>query len=769
MSGSVNSVSIIANSKARITGVEVDKNASFVGPVAKGNLVEDVQTIPDALSDSIDTYKENTAIFKEFGNVMPDIIKNIRMMNDAIVRTNQNLPALVPNVKKTTDDRKKELIQGYDRQNWLNTFNTGSGMIQSAAGGNVAGSFFQGVSGVTSGVNNLSKMADVKDMTNTAKGLLAVGGVLTAGLAIAKGGKALADSYKDAMPEIFGTGKAFGTTDDDLSMDIYKQVNTYNKGTGLDLKEFNSLIVDLRKQGVGNYLVDKNGKPIREAQAAYAADIAHTTSAWAYATNADPNQYANLAGLMSRYGGSTNVAEDFNYLVSAGKASGLNDTQIPEFLTNIQKVMEDGIAKGFSRSATEVADTMLMFSKLSGGNAFWQGEQGARIINQANTGLASATSLSKTSDIIAFRAIANAYAGYTPDENGNLISKEKAALGKDLYQENGDYVNTMMLLEKGLNPENFGSIMGSIFDVEGSDNTVGQIERLRQMFGLNYTGASRVLKLYQDNGGNVDKTELENVLKAPENQNNETKWQKSVNQIAESLQTMGKPVFNLELEGLSAIEKGVTKIANFVYRDTSKIKGVKYEKDNDFLTPEYYENRAIAEDRIGALPTWKQNWFKDRIYSPDFNPGVNGEGWLQLVKELERYDPTKQNYNSPDVRPVTVDDMPSQYSDQLKRTMAYKQGYKVQTENKDNNSISDDLMEMQPDFMHSLLQGKDQDYVNAFMQKIEDNREHIIKLYDNKSVDRSDKDNEQKKIVDYLNTLVQEVEKGITLNINKEY
>ena len=473
---------------------------------------------------------------------------------------------------------------------------SGGNIIQAAVGGNIGGSVIQGVSGAASTASNLSKMANVEDMTSLAKGLMVGGGVLMAGAAVLKGGKALADAYKDAMPTIFSTGKAFGTTDDDRSMALYNQVNKRNEGTGLDLKEFNSLIVDLRKQGVGNNLKSD------QAQATYTSSIAETTAKWAYATGGDVTQYTNLAGIMSRYGKSNDVVKDFNYLVSAGKASGLNDSQIPEFLSNIQKVMEDGIANGFSRSATEVADTLLMFSKMSGNNAFWQSEQGARILNQTNSGLANATALNKTSDIIAYSAISKAYKG-----------KEKDTLGKDLYQEKGDYVNQMMLLEQGLKPENFGSIMSSLIDVEGKDNVTGQIERLREMFGLNYTGASRLLKLYQDNGGNVDNEKLKQVMSAPENQNAETKWQKSVNQIAESLQKMGQPVFKVELGAMNVIASDVSKIANFLIKP--KDNGSGFSEDNPIeedkkkrgvITTDYEINKAEAAKRTENLPEWKQ-------------------------------------------------------------------------------------------------------------------------------------------------------------------
>ena len=554
------SVDIEANPKitGTIVGAEIDPNASIVGDVAQDKSIADnFQSIPETIGNSTDEWKANTAIMKEFGNIMPEIVKSLRQMNDAVVRNNQNLPTLVPKAKKTSDELKQERIDALNRQNVIGFFNTGSNMIQSAANGNVGGSVINGVSGMTSTVNNLSQMANVSEMTDLAKGLMIGGGVLTVATAAIKGGKALADAYKDAMPTIFDTGKAFGTTDNDLSMALYKDVNKYNNGTNLDNAAFNSLVVSLRKQGVGNDLTS----PFE--QAAMAGSIAETTSKWAYATGGDVNQYANLAGIMSRYGGSKNVSEDFNYLVSAGYASGLNDSQIPEFLSGIQKVMEDGIAKGFARSATEVADTMLMFSKLSGNNAFWQGEQGAKLINQASAGLAGATSMSKTSDIIAFGAINRAY-----DAEG--LKKALNKNNENLYLNGSNYVNEMMMLEQGLNKDNFGALMGGIYSATGG-NRDSQVERIRQMFGLNYTGARRLQELYDEYenkelDANFEK-KLQNITESPTNQNDETAYRKSVNKIAEALQTMGQPVFNLELKGISGIADNVKNIADFLTKD----------------------------------------------------------------------------------------------------------------------------------------------------------------------------------------------------------
>jgi hypothetical protein len=292
--------------------------------------------------------------------------------------------------------------------------------------------------------------------------------------------------------------------------------------------------------------------------------------------------------------------------------------------------MEDGIAKGFNRSATEVASTMLMFSKMSNNNPFWQGEQGARIINQANNGLTSATGLSKTSDIIAYRAIARAYKG-----------KEESSLG-DLYLNDGDYVNNMMLMEKGLTPENFGSIMDAIG--ETAPNTAGKIERIRQMFGLNYTGATRLMKLNRNNFNSDEdfQKELDKIKNDPEMQNNETRNQAAMNEIKAAVVNVGEGLANMKIEGMDKIASGVSNIEKWLGMDykaradekeAAEIMDSLDSKKMSIVTSnmKYYGDKKNGLDRLRSLATWNgfgripgildDNIFEDYAPAPDYKSG----------------------------------------------------------------------------------------------------------------------------------------------------
>lgn len=501
---------------------------------------ENMQSFAEAASSSTESLKDNAAILKEFGDVMPEIIKNLRYMNTVVTQTGQNLPAIRKTI--TDKDRLDERL-AYDRERGLlSVVNTSGNMVQQYASGNIGGMASSLVSGSSNLINagkDAAKASDNKELF----GLLGKVGVAAAiAGAVVSVTDTLANKYIDEMPTIFGTGRSFGYLDnDEYAMASYNTINGYNKGTNLSTQEFSGVIQSLRKQGIGNGLSP-------DEQMALAGSIAQTTSRWAYATGGDADQYAGLAGLMARYGGSLNVAEDFNRIVTSGYASGLETTQIPEFLSGIQKVMEDGIAKGFTRSATEVADTLLMFSKMSGNNAFWQGEQGAKLLNQVNSGISNATSLSKTEDILVYGAFANAYK-----------NKDISKILDGTYIENGGYINTMQLIEQGINGDNFGSIMDSLDSAYGN-NTQAKVEALRKMTGLNYTGAARLLNLDR----NATNSEIQSVMETPENLNNETQYQEAMNEIKQHVIAMGQGVAEMKIQGMDLVVSGMDKICSFL-------------------------------------------------------------------------------------------------------------------------------------------------------------------------------------------------------------
>lgn len=576
-------------------------------PVQEGLNPDAMQPLVDAVNYFTDKFKDNGAIMKEFGDVLPALLKNVIAMNDAVAKTSKNLPSVGRGTPSAHQGRDNKISPNNGATQGLMQIASGtSNTIQNVASGNMAGAITGTMNGIAGTANNLSKLAAAGEMTTLASGLIA-GGVVAGVAALGvKAADSLAQKFLEEAPTIYGTGKAFGSTNDNAALRSYQELNFYNKGTGLEIREFQDIAQQLRRQGVAN---DERNKE------RVIGDIAQTTSRWAYATGGDASQYAELAGIMSRYGGSKNVSEDFNRIVTAGYASGLQDTQIPEFLSGIKKVMEDGIAKGFNRSATEVADTLLMFSKMSGNSAFWQGEQGARLLSQVNSGIASATSLSKTEDILVYRAMERAYEGTVKDKNGKEISKIENALG-DTYIKGGGYLNIMQLIEKGVNQENFDDIKKSLDEAYG-DNTIDKIEALRKMTGLNYNGASRLWNLDAEK---VTDTDIKNIMTSPENQNKETRYQEAMNDIKGAVIQISS--------GVAAVKVDTVQLASNIRRIANKIApgaidtGIKMGASPIELGIATSIGSTETTDTKGYVPT-KSDWVGVRTITDKDKEGQN--------------------------------------------------------------------------------------------------------------------------------------------------
>ena len=276
------STSIVGEVKttATIVDTRINDSPSFFSQISNGRGMEDLQSIPETLDSSTDSLKENTALLKEFGNIMPEMIKNLRLMNDAVVRNTQNLPSIRKQI--TSEEQKSKRTSDLLDQGTLSLVNSGTGIVQSYANGNMGGVVGGVLSGTNNAVSNLSKLAENNDMADMAKLLTKLGvGVAIAG-AVVKGADVLANKYIEEMPTIFGTGRAFGDMSDRGAMEAYQRLNEKNIGTNLNITEFQGIAQSLRQQGVGNSLG-------RDAQLDLVGNIAARTGQLAYMTGGHCN------------------------------------------------------------------------------------------------------------------------------------------------------------------------------------------------------------------------------------------------------------------------------------------------------------------------------------------------------------------------------------------------------------------------------------------------------------------------------------------------
>jgi hypothetical protein len=276
-----------------------------------------------------------------------------------------------------------------------------------------------------------------------------------------------------------------------------------------------------------------------------ALDAARDVFAFERGTGTDRGVLSEFRSLTKRFG----VSNGLNTAWQGNQASGMAPAQFNEFLRSMQKTFEDGISKGFVRGVDEIAANLSFLSNLNGGSELWKGEQGANRLSQMNSGLEATTALSSVSDILSFRGAQNVLkqwdnAGMTLDGDGRQVSvadKNWRAIGDLDPKKDGleirrgyDYVDSMIMLERGLTPELFHSQMKMIEGVEGVGNRTGAVEQMKNIYGLNYTGAAALYQTYQDklktfNGnkeeeekyfsGDKWKEELEEFKKNPENSN----------------------------------------------------------------------------------------------------------------------------------------------------------------------------------------------------------------------------------------------------------
>ena len=415
-----------------------------------------------------------------------------------------------------------------------------------------------------------------------------------------------------------------------------------------------------------------------------------------------------------------------------------------------------------------------MFSKMSGGNAFWQTEKGAQMLNQMNSGVAGATSLSKTSDMLVYQAFSSIYG-----DNNSIESTLNKDNKNKTYIKGGGYVNMMQLIEQGVNADNFASIMAAAKNASGGDINA-ETEFLKDIFGLNYTGAGRLLNLdwKSMSKDQLDK-EIQKITTAPENQNNETKWKNDLNRVAEALESGGAKIFgSVTLKGMDAISTNVEKITKWLVKDeengsTSPLSGNNIIEDQledeGLIDPMFYENKKLAAERLKKLPQWKQDLATS--LSSTVNPGGKGEGYLSVADTMENLDLTKRTWDSPYVERGSYDDLNAFQkglyylaSPMQKQQMLYNLGYKVNKNFKEDTSVSDVVSEVSSLKIQSLL-SKGTVSQDDFMKAIAQNKkleESVTKAAKNGWID----DKEQKELATILQKIFDSLEKGITVNQN---
>ena len=278
---------------------------------------------------------------------------------------------------------------------------------------------------------------------------------------------------------------------------------------------------------------------------------------WQRATGAGRNELLDFVGYTARYGGSQSATNSLGVAYGGLAASGMEKGQLSEFLRGIQSAMEEGVSKGFSISAEEISRNMSFFSKLTGNNAMWSGENAARKISGINSSIENSTNLDSVAAVMNYQ-VASSLIGNTQKGFDDYVKPFEMGKGENktpLSLYTGTPLDVFMAMEKGLKKETVPKTMEALqkqFGLTfGKDGTIGgdvfsAATMLSQMWGLNNTGAVQMLKTYAVNGKVTD-DEIEKFTTDPEFKSKETKLQSDVESIRTNVQKIAeKAMFNIE-------------------------------------------------------------------------------------------------------------------------------------------------------------------------------------------------------------------------------
>lgn len=553
-----------------MTGIRLNIETSQ----AKGQ----IDSMSDSLGELTDKLKEAT----EAGN-WKDAANLTFAMNNLQAAQKQTLQ--MANQQAAQQSKEAQAGQANVGNNIVNISNQASGAVSTLASGNYAGAVISSTRNAGGALRSFGKDFAAKEGgEGLGKILGALGVVGMVGSAVMAGGNALSEQYENSLGAMNSLNKTFGgmtnlktaAQNNSQAMDFYQQLKDEANKIGMALDDFAEVVVDMSKYGVGNY---------NKAKA-----MSLNAGQWANFTNSDITTLQNFQGLTKRYGNDENSLKT---AYGGAMASGLGKGQYEEYLVSIQKIIEDGIANGYMKSTEDIANNLTMLARLSGGNELWKGEQGVNRLMKMNQGISGAVELQSVSDMIIANAakstvetmrsngtLKNAIGG--KDRNGRLVSD----------RETGTYLDYMLLMEQGTNPEMFGNIVDSIKALEG-DNVTGQVEQFRKAFKLNYAGAIDIYNMTKDlDAGSLTKEQFQKRVVSMQTDANymsdEQKKQQMANDIHAIATKIGKGAFDIKMAGLGKLEDITQSIYNYLARDTPDVSDL-YDKGEGggFFTPEY--------------------------------------------------------------------------------------------------------------------------------------------------------------------------------------
>lgn len=509
----------------------------------------------NGLDDSLNSSEKLNDVFADMKDEMKEVLSHFKSLCSTLDDTERKLKSR--RLNEITPQPKSEFNETKTGVNGVIGFlQNGNNILGNVAGGNIAGGVITGVNTLGRGLMNSGTQAALSGATSLGKGLLIGGGVALAAGAIGAGVNKLADVYGDALPGIDSIYGNYADADTlrrnnrrgnrDYGLLLRNDILSKNIGTGLGAEDFISLTNSLGRYGIND--------------ATKAATIAQSSAQWASYTNGNANTYANFAGLVERYGG--NGQNALSQVFNAAKNTGLERSQYSEFLEGIQRVMEEGISKGFIRSAEDISKNIENITLMSGNSDYWQGQAGINRYNSMSNAMASNTSLSTSSNMLLFKAMQNAYQG-------------------------DSWIDTMTRIEDGQwGDKNFiNSYKSSLNNAYNGDKN-GIISTIKENFGLNWQGANKVYETLYNGNGDISST-IKGISEDPNYQSDTKKTQELQSQLNTVMTEISSNVYDVKTGSLAVIENATVGLHDhFVKTKTEKdpykeITGYSYTMNGD--------------------------------------------------------------------------------------------------------------------------------------------------------------------------------------------
>jgi hypothetical protein len=323
--------------------------------------------------------------------------------------------------------------------------------------------------------------APISGLIGGIAGALGPVGMIIAGLsAVAVATIAIGRQYQKVLPTIIDVTAAFGELKKGTKDMTESFADTMDYATDATQKFGYNM-----EQGLEVMKTFARGGVTRGA----AAEALGPVFAWARGMGVPPEALARYQAMGMRFGMEGNL---FGVAAGGLRQAGMGLGQFQEYLDATLSVFEEGLSRGIVQGFGDINLAQTWIAQL--GDAF-KGQYGLNLFRKMDEAAVRGTELQSEQDVIVFRA-------------ARRLMKEQG-------MDTSNYIDVMKLMESGAKytPALFGQIRNVVEEMTGG-NVNDMTELFRQIFGVNYTVADKLVRLE-----NVSQKQLDVLIapKLPEN------------------------------------------------------------------------------------------------------------------------------------------------------------------------------------------------------------------------------------------------------------